>query len=317
MTLDTLAMIGPGATPPSDSSDQHPLRAALAFGDEVLARNQSALEYLLLSQDHSLVSESVVFQVQGMIASLARDLIGTRIERDGYAARLETQLIRQETIRRHCQALALEWRLTKQLQGVIGLDPVLAPLLQQAISDSNTAIAGNAMAALAAQARFAQSQCRMELSPFELPAELFHLVLLVARDCTSATDADSLRAEEARLRSKYDEGNSRLALQAQLASQWGEPTAKHLDIQQSGLGLWLAALSLRSGETREQISLATVEPMLGRLLLTLRAAGARPHEAETQVLLITGDASLPRGLHEVGTREAAQWLAQSRRTTLQ
>ncbi|WP_375291340.1 hypothetical protein [Qipengyuania sp.] len=317
MTLDTLAMIGPGATPPSDNADQHPLRAACAFGDAVLAQNQRALEHLLLSQDRSPVSESVVVHVQAMIASLARALVGTRIEYEGSAARLETQLIRQEEIRSHCHALALEWRLTKQLEGVIGIDPVLTPLLQQAISHGNTTIAGTAMAALAAQARFAQSQSRMELSPFELPAELFHLAFLVARDSASPAEVENFGTKEARLRSDYDEGNSRLALLAQLASQLDEPSAKLLDIQQTGVALWLATLSLRSGETREQISFATVEPLLGRLLLTLRAAGALPEEAEAQALLIANDASLPRGLHEVGTREAAQWLAQSRGTSLQ
>lgn len=306
-------MIGPGATPPSDNSDQHPLRAALAFGDKLLARNANALESLLLAQDRPFLTESIVSQIQALIASLARGLVGVGGMRPGFSQLLETRLIREETIRTHCHALALEWRLTTLLEATLGIDPVLSPSLQKKVAHQNTAIASTAMAALTAQARFAQCQNRMELPLSDLPAELFHLALVIARDCASPSEMEAVRAREASLRSGFDEGRGRLTIQAQLSSQWGGAAGDLLDVRHAGVGLWLSALAVLSGESRDQISFATVEPLLGRLLLTLRAAGASPSEAETQALLIEPDASLPRGLHEIGTREAAQWLAQTRR----
>ena len=82
------------------------------------------------------------------------------------------------------------------------------------------------------------------------------------------------------------------------------------------LGAWKYLTSM-IGDIRDrdavEIACAAADPHLGRLLLTLRAAGAMPAEAERQALRIQPDADLPRGLADVGTREAAQWLADVQR----
>lgn len=312
--LGTLAMIGPSAKPPSNYDGDHPLRAALAFGDRLLARNVDALEGLLLAHDRSLLSEAVVFQVQGLITSLADELIGDGPPADeALHSALVARLSHESSIRSHLHAMAIEWRLTLRLEADMGLDPVLAPAYQHWVGHGDPVVSALAMAALTAQSRFAQAQRRMRASLSELPAELFHTALVSARDCASDAALESVRAREAGLRSSYDEGSGRLALQARLAQALGTQEEGLLELARSGVGLWLTALSHLTGEDRDRLALATVEPLLGRLLLTLRAAGQSPQAAESQALLIEPDADLPKGLHEVGTREAAQWLLQKRR----
>ena len=313
MLVNTLSMIGPSATPPASPAEQHPLRAALALGDRLLARNVDALETQLLAEDRALLSEAIVFQVQGMIAALARELIGPLPQAKAASFdNLGAKLIHEQAIRAHCHAIALEWRLSRYLEATIALDPVLSPTLRERVGDPDQSKASAAMAVLSAQSRFTQSQRRMELALTELPAELFHLAIVLTREVAGEYGTEIARSREASLRSDYNEATGRLALQARLTSLLGQDSAALLDVRHAGVGLWLTALSLKTGETREQIAFSTVEPLIGRLLLTLRAAGASPAEAEAQALIVQPDALLPRGLDEIGTREAAQWLADAR-----
>ena len=305
MVVTLLSMTGPRASSPADPAD-HPLRAALARGDSVHARSAPALHHLLIAPDHSLIGEAVVAQVRGMIADITRQLVETRSARDFSTASHDAVLARllgEAELRAHCQALALEWRLAQRLEAELAIDPVLSPLLQAWVAQGDAATGSLAMAALAAQARFAQAQRRMELPLAELPAELFHAVLAVAREIAPGD------AAEARLRSNYDEATSRLALLARLAREAASQTPKALGIEEAGVSLWLSVLAGRSGEDRDRTACAAADPHLGRLLLTLRAAGMVASEAERQALRVQPDAELPRGLEDIGTREAAQWLA--------
>ena len=191
---------------------------------------------------------------------------------------------------------------------------MLSPLLQVLIGEGGAATGGLAMAALAAQARFAQAQRRMELPLGELPGELFHAALQTVRDVVSPGDPDAAERADARLRTSYDESASRLSLLARLTDTGvSSASAQVLNVEDAGVALWLTALAARSGEGREQTACAASDPLLGRLLLTMRAAGLAPAEAERQALRAQPDAALPRGLEDIGTREAAQWLAEARR----
>ena len=110
---------------------------------------------------------------------------------------------------------------------------------------------------------------------------------------------------------EYDEAQADGVL-ARLVREAGAHTPKVLNVEDAGVALWLSGLAARSGESRDRTACAAADPHLGRLLLTLRAAGATPVEAERQALRVQPDADLPRGLADVGTREAAQWLAEAR-----
>lgn len=309
-------MTGSRAQTPADAAD-HPLRAALARGDRAHARSAPALRHLLAAPDQSLIEEAVVAQVRGMLANLASQLVEARLRsRPVDAATQDAMLARlllEDDLRAHCQALALEWRLARKLESGLAIDPVLSPLLQAWVAEADAATGSLAMAALAAQARFAQAQRRMQLPLAELPAELFHAVLAAAREVIPDTDADAVAQADARLRGDYEEGASRLALLARLVREAGAQTPRALSVEDAGVALWLSALAARSGESRDRTACAAADPHLGRLLLTLRAAGAMPAEAERQALRIQPDADLPRGLADVGTREAAQWLADVQR----
>lgn len=308
-----LSMTGPRAQTPADPAD-HPLRAALARGDRAHARSAPALEHLLAAPDQSLIEEAVVAQVRGMLADLARQLVEARLRSRPIALAVQeamlARLLQDGELRAHCQALALEWRLARKLEAGFSIDPVLSPLLQAWVSEGDAGIGSLAMAALAAQARFAQAQRRMELPLAELPAELFHAALAAGREVIPDGTPDADPQADARLRADYEEASSRLALLARLAREPGAQTTRVLAVEDAGVALWLSALAARSGESRDRTACAAADPHLGRLLLTLRAAGATPAEAERQALRVQPDAELPRGLEDIGTREAAQWLAE-------
>lgn len=309
-----LAMTGSRAPIPANPAE-NPLRAALARGDELLSRSRPALHHILAAQDCSLLSEAVVAQVRGMVADLADQLVDARAAAvDPVAAReaVVARLLLVDALRAHCQALALEWRLAVRLEAELAIDPVLSPLLQALVTDADPGVGAIAMAALAAQARFAQAQRRMQLPLGELPAELFHAALLAAREAIVEAGQDDSARAETRLRAGYEEGAGRLALLARLVAAAGSIPAPMPTIEDAGVALWLTALAARSGEDRERTACAAADPLLGRLLLTLRATGVAPAEAERQALRTQPDAVLPRGLQDIGTREAAQWLAEAR-----
>lgn len=301
-------MTGPRAQLPAPPAE-HPLRAALARGDRLFARSVPALQHMLAAGDHALVGEAVIAQVAGMLADLARQLceaVSTRVAGEGAEAATFAALLENDLLRLHCHALALEWRLALRLQDELALDPVLSPLIQSTVAGGEASEGALAMATLAAQARFAQAQRRMHLPLAELPAELFHGTLLAARDTLS-----DFAEAEGRLRAEYDEGAGRLALLGRLVGQAAQSAPRALAIEDAGVALWLSALSARAGDSRDRTAAAAADPELGRLLLTLRAAGVAPTEAERQALRVHPDALLPRGLQDVGTREAAQWLAET------
>lgn len=304
----------PRATPPVDTTD-HPLRAALAMGERAYAQSAPALHQLLVANDDTLIAPVVVAQVRGLLADLARQLVEALVRPDAAATAHEAMLARLLSVpalSAHCQALAIEWRVAQRLEAELAIDPVLSPLMQEWVGHGEGALDSLTMAALAAQARFAQGQRRMQLSLGELPAELFHAVLTAADDVFPSDAPGANPRGQSRLRGEYDEAEGRQALLARLAREAPVPAAKDFAIEDAGVSLWLSVVAGRSGEDRDRTACAAADPHLGRLLLTLRAGGTPPAEAERQVLRLQPDAILPAGLVDVGTREAAQWLADIR-----
>lgn len=307
-------MTGPRAQTPAELAE-HPLRAALARGERVHARSAPALQHLLAAPEQSLIEEAVVAQTRGMLADLARQLAEARLRARPVSPRAHedmlARLLHDGELRAHCQALALEWRLARQLEAEFAIDPVLSPVIEGWVAQADATTGSLAMAALAAQARFAQAQRRMQLPLGELPAELFHAALAASREVFPDGTSDVAAQGDAQLRAEYDEANGRLALLDRLVRVSGVQDGRLLDLDQAGVALWLSALAARSGESRERTACAAADPHLGRLLLTLRAAGAAPGEAERQALRVQPEAELPRGLEDIGTREAAQWLTEA------
>lgn len=311
MVIEILAMPGPRASFPADYAN-HPLRAALARGDRMLALSGITLEHLLAIEDRALLSDAVVAQVGAMLSDMAGRLAAAfgHEAKPGLAIAIRDRLSRNEVLRGHCQSLACEWRLALQCEDQLGLDPVLSPVFESLIGNSDPSIAPLGMAALAAQSRFAQASRRMQLPVEELPGEIFHAALSAARAELEPDDPAAQRGEN-RLRASYDESATRLALLARLAATVDLRALRMLSLEEAGVAMWLSALALSSGEDRDRTACAAADPSLGRLLLTLRAAGVTSSEAERQALAIHPDCELPRGLQDLGTREAAAWLGET------
>lgn len=300
------------------------LRIALARGDRALGRIGPILGHLLSARDQSLFSDAIVARVRGMLIHLARQVLRVQAEATGQKAReqfaaehgeaLAEHFFASPLLVAHCHALALEWQLASGLEEDSALDPVLSPFMQTLIGHDDTQVASAAMAALAAQARFAQAQRRMELPLAELPGDLLHEALQAWRVFNRNERSDALTRAEGKLRGDFDEGAGRLSLFDRVVTTLGSGANAALAIDQGGVALFLSALALRSGQTREIVALATNVQQAARLALSLRAAGLKPQDVEAQLLRIHPDGSPPQGLDQIGTREAAQLL--NRATTL-
>lgn len=302
-----------------DELDRKPvedLRHALARGDAMLAGIEPILRHLLSAPDHSLFSDEIVARVRGMLADLSRQVLRTQAEatgqrgRDAFADRhgeaLTEHFQSSAALLSHCHALAIEWQLTARLEAQNGLDPVLSPLLQRLIADSDPALSSNAMAALAAQAKFAQSQRRMELPLGELPGDLLHETLLAWRRYCGEVRSDALERAEAKLRHAYNESTGRLSLFSRLiAARGGTET---LIIEESGAGLFFTALAARSHQSREMAILSSHARQTVRLALGLRAAGLEPRRIDEVLLRLHPGAAPLAGLDTIDEETASSML---------
>ena len=304
----------PGMNQPSEIPVEDVLRHELAHGDIVLGTIGPILGHLLANHDHSLFSDEIVSRVRGMLTDVARQLLTAQAEAAdhadprGYAAEnapaLTEALVATPEFLAHTHALALEWQLGGRLEKRNAIDPVLSPLLQALIASEDTATAGAAMAALAAQARFTQSQRRMELPLGELPADLFHAALMALREF-----ADGETAVEEGLRKQYDESASRLGLLSRLVTAMGGGARAALSVSHAGVALFLSALAMASNQDRDLAVISTNDRQLARLALALRGAGLKPKEVEEQFLYIHPEVALPEGFDMLRADRAAAMLS--------
>ena len=299
------------------------LRDELAHGDALIGTIAPILRHLLVNDEHSVFSDEIIARVRGMMADISRQLLtemaiaaGHPEDRDHAAERVNSlvdSLVCQAGFLAHIHTLALEWQLTERLQSRLALDPVLTPLLQALIASGDAAVASNAMALLAAQARFATSQRRMQLPLRELPGDLLHAALLALHGQAGEDAADQAAAEQAErtIRSRYDEGRSRLGLISRIVTGMGGGATAALAITHAGVGIFLSALALASGQDRDMAVLATNEGQLARLALALRASGLKRQAIEEQFVSLHPEVALPAGFEHLGSDQAAALLAGS------
>ncbi len=296
------------------------LREDLAHADALLGTVAPILRHLLNNDDHSLFSDEIVARVRGMMDDLARQLLDALavaggLEGNGRHPVEQRQAITSSFVAHpqflsHVHALALEWQLTERLEARLSLDPVLSPLLQALIASPDTGMAGGAMSVLAAQARFAQAQRRLQLPLAELPGDLFHVAIQTLHAVASGRN-DLAAAAEASLRTDYDEARGRLGLMARIITGMGAGATVALSISHAGVALFLSALSIASGQERDLAVLATNEGQLARLALALRASGLKPAAVEEQFVSLHPEVALPEGFESLGSDRAAALLASS------
>ncbi|WP_137679329.1 hypothetical protein [Aurantiacibacter suaedae] len=309
-----------GSSPDTPSIDQveDVMRFELSRGDALLASARPVLAHLLNSGDHLQFSDEIIARVRGMASHAARQLLDAvgeaddRLDRDDLLASnreaLTETILADSGFLSHAHALALEVQWADTLHQRCGLDPVLTPFLQELAASTDSEIAGAAMHVLAAQARFVQQQRRMELTLGELPGGLFHRVLLAMRSCADVPEGAGQQAE-ARLRRAFDEGGSRAGQMARLLLALGHRAERALAIDHAGLALFVSALAMASGQSRDLATHALGENQLARFALALRAAGLPQGAVEAQFLLLHPEITLPPGFDGLSVERAAALLA--------
>lgn len=297
------------------------MRSELALGDQALAGVAPVLGHLLTSAGHSLVSEDVVARMRGMLGDLAGQLLQAEADAlgkhggedalDDRADKLVARLAENGIVLGYCYSVAVEALQTEELEQRAGIDQVLPPLMQELIASDDEATAELAMASMAAQARFVQTQRRMSLSLTEVPAELFHELVKLwsafARDIDPATRSQV----EALLRANHDESSSRYGLFTRLVSKLNASAVAALSVEHSGLALFATALASLARQPRELAVLSCHPRQQARLALTLRAAGLKPDEIAQQLLVVQPESGLPDGFAEISRDQARAMLDSS------
>ncbi len=294
------------------------LRAELAHGDSLIGTIIPIMRHLVASDDHSVFSEEIVARTRSMLEDVSRQLLVARAEAAGaenpqdhdhdQLGELAKVVAHDTALLAHIHALALEWQLTERMQARLSLDPVLSPLLQALIASSDPATAASAMQLLAAQARYVQSQRRMQLPLGELPADLLHTALVALRSYVGMDDAAAGQAEQL-ICQKFDESSSRIGLMSRLVLGMGGGALAALSVEHAGVSLFLTALGIAAGQDRSLAVLSTNEGQLARLALALSAAGLKPQLVEEQFVALHPEVSLPPGFEMLGPDRAAAILA--------
>lgn len=294
------------------------LRSELVHGDAMIGTIIPIMRHLLASDDHSVFSEEIVARTRAMLEDVAGQLLVARGEAsDAANARdldpaevqaLFTALCSDAALLAHVHALAIESQLTDRLHARLGLDPVLSPLLQSLIASSEPAVSSAGMSLLAAQTRFVQAQRRMKLALFELPADQLYAAIVALRQHAGSGD-EGARLAEQRLCEGYDEGRSRLGLMARLILGLGGQAHSALSIEHAGVGLFLTALSIATGQDRALATLTTNEGQVARLALALSSSGLKSGAVEQQFVALHPEISLPEGFDTLGPDRAAAILA--------
>jgi len=179
-------------------------------------------------------------------------------------------------------------------------------LVQELAATADAGVAGLAMAALAAQARFLQYQNRMELPLRDLPAELFHKALLVLKQ-----EQDGSAIAERELRERYDEAAGRLALLARLVTAVDSKTTRALSVSHAGLSIFASALAHSCAQDRDIVVISLSGHQSARLALSLCAAGLSHEAVKAQFTYLHPDAALPEGLEFLRPDIASAMLASS------
>jgi hypothetical protein len=280
------------AAMPGEEPVEETLRDQLARGDAFLESAVPIMRHLLSGEHSGAFADEIVARVRGGVGDLAAQLLAAISSSPDPAAQdqaafdeLCAALLQIPGLLGHLHALALEWQLTERLQTRLALDPALPPLLQALLASEDEATSALAMNLLAAQARFAQSQRRMQMPLRELPADLLHGALVTLRGLGRGSEA-----VEASIRESYDESRTRVALAARLVTGMGGGAVAALAVTHAGLALFATALGVASGQDRDVMLLSLGGAPAARLALALRAAGLRHEAVEEQVALLHPDA---------------------------
>lgn len=271
------------------------------------------LRHMLTNEGPSLVSEAVVARVRGMLQDLARQAFaGGRhpIASDSAAVQavdtIASCLADHKMLLGHIHVLALESQLAEKFEQRLSLDPVLSPLLQELIASDDRVVAELAMGLLAAQARFMQSQRRMELPLAELPADLLDAAIRCSEGSAHPPSAAGFGA----LRETYDEAATRLGLLERLIRAMRGAVVASFSFDRAGLALFASGVASAADVPRAEAVISCSDHQGVKLAMLLRAAGLDMPVIERQMLMIGMAAPAPCGIADISTGAARQYLAE-------
>lgn len=274
-----------------------PLRELLALGERTRRNLPQQLRHRIGVADPSLFDDELVARTRGLLVDLTEQLAGDRpygldtgAHLDGRDAILRA-LFDQPALLAHCHGLALEFRLMRRLAKDADIDSLLPPVLQELIASPMEEVSRLASAALAAQTRFIRNMERMQLPLRQLPGELLHVVLGIGRE--RLKDMIVSDAVEHAVRTSYDEGATRLALFARLANKTDYLGTRGWQLEEAGVPLFLASLSMADGQGHYDAVLLTTQSQMVRLALTLRTLGCNPRAVNRNLYLLHDEIALP------------------------
>lgn len=300
------------------TSVESTLREELARGGVILAGARPILRQLLANDDYTLFSDAVIARIRGMAAHIER-LLALELARDighhdrgAFAAEhegaLAPKLLANDDFLAEAHALVVEALLAERMQQRSGIDPVLSPLVQELAASTDPNLAASAMQVLSAQARFIQTQRRMEWPLGELPGDLFHFALAGFAE-SFAGHGDTLAHTLARLRAVFNESDGRIGRMMRLLTGIGRMAPRALDLHHAGPSLFITALSLATEVERHEAVQTMGEAQGMRLALTLRMLGQATGAIAAQLGYLHPELQLPEDFEAITSKHAADILA--------
>lgn len=298
------------------------LHECIAHGEAVIAECTPVLRHLLVIDDPMLFSDRVVAHSRGMLTHIAHQLIGSmdtipsdKNELSRYLEDVESlynALMKDSELLACVHAEALEWQLADRLELQLGLDPVMPPLVQELVRSANTELAQLAKEVQAVQANGAQMARRMEMPLKELPAEIFHKVLMIfERKHRGTQQAHKVVQLCETLRKSYAERKRRVNKIARLLVLLGSRLREALSIEKAGVAIFATALAAASGEDRERVIYSFSESQASRLGLTMRAAGFGEEQIRQQIACLYPGLVVRMPYHTIASYKARDLLGQA------
>ncbi|MEM1052040.1 MAG: hypothetical protein AAGI28_08090 [Pseudomonadota bacterium] len=276
------------------------LQDELARGNRALASIAPVIAHFLNDNGPSLITDAIVAQLRGMLNHIAQQLLPkSETASKGYSenlAEIMARLTNDVPLIEHLYAVALEGQITESLEQRAAVDPVLSPLMQELIASTRPETAELAMTALSSQARFCQSQRRMELPLGELPYEIFSSVLHHLEEFKPGVDPLNAAAK---LQEGFDEGASRLGLMARLCANLQGGAIAALDLGHAGFALFSSAAASLTQQDRAAVVFACHEGQAARLALTLRTAGLNADAIDAQLGVLGSRTALSPGIASI------------------
>lgn len=291
------------------------LRDEMARSNRALRSLAPVIAQMLDSDGPSLVTDAIVARLRGMMSDIARQLLAVAVIEGSDAhstqdakAQLVASFSSDEPLIDHLYAVALEGVLIEGLEKRASIDPVLSPLMQELIASKNPEVAQLAVAALAAQSRFTRNVGRMTHPIGELPQEILASVLDHLHNLEPKLSKPQIAKAIAKTKGEFDEGLGRIGLLARLCSTMHGGAIAALDLNHSGLALFVSAASSLTRTPRDSVVFACHEGQSVRLALILLAAGLTGERVEAQTSLLGARFALPSQIVGLSAADAVSAL---------